>query len=626
MLIGLKHVSLSVGSTVLLDKVQFSLEARERVCLMGRNGAGKSTLFRILNGQQATDSGEVVRASDVRIGRMNQEIPTDQPGSVYDVVALGLGEIGALVARFHHLAATAGNDLTELGKVQARIDALDGWVLESRIQSIISRLKLPEDAVFSELSGGLKRRVLLGQALVAEPDILLLDEPTNHLDIPSIALLEEALLQYQGALLFISHDRAFVRRLATRVCDLDRGKLSSWAGGYDAWVTGKADALHAEERQNALFDKKLAEEEAWIRKGVEARRTRSAGRVKALLALRETFANRRTREGEAKVIAQEAERSGKLVVEVTGITHRFGEQTVIRNFSALVQRGEKIGLIGENGAGKSTLLQIMLGRLKPEAGEVRLGTKLELGYFDQMRTLVEEQTSVEAIGGGKEFVEINGVRKHVITYLQDFLFTPDRARVPVRVLSGGERARLLLARMFSKPSNVLVLDEPTNDLDLETLDLLEEQLIEYPGTVLLVSHDREFLDNVVTRSLVFEGGGRVGDYVGGYADWLRQRALPSHVQPARAAPTPAAPTPSAAAPTASTVSRLDTKERRELEKLPARIEKLEAERNTLVAQMGADEFYRQTREQQMAVERRIATIDQDLATAYARWEELEALR
>ncbi|HEY0975531.1 MAG TPA: ATP-binding cassette domain-containing protein [Solimonas sp.] len=626
MLISLKNVSLSVGSTTLLDNVQFSLQARERVCLMGRNGAGKSTLFRILSGQQATDGGEVVRTADVRIGRMNQEVPTDQPGSVYDVVALGLGEIGALVARFHHLAAHAGNDLTELGKVQARIDALDGWALESRIQSIIARLKLPEDAVFAELSGGLKRRVLLGQALVAEPEVLLLDEPTNHLDIPSIALLEEALLQYPGSILFISHDRAFVRRLATRVCDLDRGKLSSWAGGYDAWVTGKAEALHAEERQNALFDKKLAEEEAWIRKGVEARRTRSAGRVKRLLEMRETFANRRNREGEAKVVAQEAERSGKLVVEVTGVTHRFGEQTVIRNFSALIQRGEKIGLIGENGAGKSTLLQIMLERLKPDTGDVRLGTKLEVGYFDQLRTLVEDQTSVEAIGGGKEFVEINGVRKHVVTYLQDFLFTPDRARVPVRVLSGGERARLLLARMFSKPSNVLVLDEPTNDLDLETLDLLEEQLTEYPGTVLLVSHDREFLDNVVTRSLVFEGNGRIGDYVGGYADWLRQRALPSNTPPPRAAPAPSSvPIPTAAAPAVS-ASRLDTKDRRELEKLPGRIEKMEAERNTLVAQMGAEDFYRQTREQQMAVERRLAALDKDLATAYARWEELEALR
>ncbi len=625
MLLGLKNLSLSVGSTVLLDAVNFSLESRERVCLMGRNGAGKSTLFRVLCGLQAADSGEVVRATHVRIARMEQEVPQDMAGTVYDVVAQGLGEIGALVARFHRVATETPNDLERLGALQTQIDLVDGWTLESRVPAILARLNLPGDVAFGSLSGGLKRRVLLAQALVSEPDVLLLDEPTNHLDIPSIAQLEEALLQFQGSLLFISHDRAFVRRLATRICDLDRGHLSSWAGGYAAWMTGKAEALHAEERQNALFDKKLAAEEVWIRKGVEARRTRSAGRVKALLAMRETFSARRVREGDARIVAQEAERSGKLVIEATDLNHRFAGKPVIRNFSGLVLRGEKIGLIGPNGAGKTTLLRILLEQLKPDSGEVRHGSKLQVAYFDQLRVLVEDQTAVDAIGDGKEFVDIGGARKHVITYLQDFLFTPDRARVPVRVLSGGERARLLLARLFSRPSNVLVLDEPTNDLDLETLDLLEEQLTEYAGTVLLVSHDREFINNVATRCLVFEGDGKIGDYVGGYDDWLRQRAPPRASTPI-ASEAPRSQKPVEVAAPAATASRLNTKDRRELEALPGRIEKLENERTQLAARISAPDFYQQPREQIAKAEQRLSGIEQDLAAAYTRWETLEALR
>ncbi|MEW6166715.1 MAG: ATP-binding cassette domain-containing protein [Pseudomonadota bacterium] len=620
MLLGLKNLSLRIASTTLLDGVDFSLEARERVCLVGRNGTGKSTLLRVLAGELAPDSGEVVRAQGLQLARLQQDVPAAQPGTVYDVVAGGLGELGQLAARYHALAHAAQPDLHGLAALQAEIEARGAWTIENRIEAVVTRLQLPADALFAELSGGQKRRVLLGQALVSEPDVLLLDEPTNHLDIPSITALEELLLGFNGALVFVSHDRAFVRRLATRVCDLDRGRLSSWSGGWDAYVKGKAEALHAEAREQALFDKKLAQEEAWIRKGVEARRTRSAGRVKALLQMREQFSQRRTREGDVRLAAQEAEQSGKLVAQLHNVSHAYAGRTLIRHLSTVILRGEKVGIIGPNGAGKTTLLEIILGRLTPDSGDVRLGTKLEIAYFDQLRSPLqdEDQTAVEAVGDGKAFVEIDGARRHVISYLQDFLFTPDRARVPVRVLSGGERSRLMLAQLFCRPSNLLVLDEPTNDLDIETLDLLEERLIDYGGTVLLVSHDREFLDNVVTRSLVFEGEGRVGDYVGGYADWLRQRVTPA---PSTAPRVHSAPDPVPAAP-----QRLSAKQRRELDSLPARIEQLEAEQTKLAAEIGAPGFYDQPRERIAAVEQRLSAIEQDLASAYARWEALEARR
>ncbi|MEQ1439538.1 ATP-binding cassette domain-containing protein [Fontimonas sp. SYSU GA230001] len=619
MLLGLKNVSLRIANTQLLDQVDFTLEARERVCLVGRNGAGKSTLLRVIAGEQAIDDGEIVRAQNLVVARLQQDVPAADAGSVYDIVADGLGELGHLAARYHRLAHATQPDLAQLARLQAQIDAHGAWTVENRVQAVISRLDLPSDAAFASLSGGQKRRALLGRALVAEPNVLLLDEPTNHLDIASITALEDLLADFDGALIFVSHDRAFVRRLATRICDLDRGRLSSWPGGWDAYVKGKAEALHAEAREQALFDKKLAQEEAWIRKGVEARRTRSAGRVKALLQMREQFRQRRVREGDVHLVVQDAERSGRLVVELNNVSHGYGDRVLIRRLSTLVLRGDKVGIIGPNGAGKTTLLNILLGRLTPDSGEVRLGTKLEIAYFDQLRSPLrdEDKTAIDAIGDGQEFIEINGARKHVISYLQDFLFTPDRARVPVRVLSGGERSRLLLAQLFCKPSNLLVLDEPTNDLDMETLDLLEERLIEYGGTVLLVSHDREFLDNVVTRSLVFEGDGRIGDYVGGYADWLRQRPSP--------APAPSAPKPPAAAPP-STASRLSTRDRRELDGLPRRIEQLEAEQTELAARMTAPGFYEQPRESIAAVEQRLAQIERDLAAAYARWEALEALR
>jgi ATP-binding cassette subfamily F protein uup len=623
MLLGLKNASLRIANTVLLDSVDFSLEPGERVCLVGRNGAGKSTLMRVISGDQALDGGELIRAQGLRLARLQQDVPSDQAGSVYDVVADGLGDIGRLAARFHQLAHAEHPDLDQLAKVQAQIEAHNAWNVEARVEAIVTRLELPADTAFAALSGGQKRRVLLGRALVSEPDVLLLDEPTNHLDIPSIQALETLLRDFSGSLIFVSHDRAFVRGLATRVCDLDRGHLSNWTGGWDAYLRGKAEALHAEAIEQALFDKRLAQEEAWIRKGVEARRTRSAGRVKALLQMREQFNQRRKRDGDVKMAVQEAERSGRLIAQLDAVSHSFGEHALIRRLSTTILRGDKIGIIGPNGAGKTTLLAIMLGQLQPQAGSVHLGTKLEIAYFDQLRAALrdEEMTALDAVGDGREFVEIDGNRRHVISYLQDFLFTPDRARVPVRVLSGGERARLMLAQLFSKPSNLLVLDEPTNDLDMETLDLLEEQLIDYKGTVLLVSHDREFLDNVVTRSLVFEGNGVVGDYVGGYADWLRQRSAP-------AASSPTATSPPARAAAAASVSRpvLDARQRRELDALPARIEKLEGEQTALAEQMNAAGFYDSPRAVIDKVEARLGSLQSELATAYARWEQLEALR
>jgi ABC transport system ATP-binding/permease protein len=622
MLLGLKNASLRIGNTVLLDGVDFSLAERERVCLVGRNGAGKSTLLRVLAGEQALDDGERVVAQGLRLARLQQDVPAGQAGSVYDVVADGLGESGQLVARYHQLAHAEHPDLAQLAAIQSEIEARNAWTLEAQVDAMLTRLELPGDMPFAALSGGQKRRVLLGRALVADPQVLLLDEPTNHLDIPSIDALERMLLDFGGALIFVSHDRAFVRRLATRVCDLDRGLLSNWTGGWDAYLRGKAEALHAEERERALFDKKLAQEEAWIRKGVEARRTRSAGRVKALMQMREQFSQRRKREGDVKLAVQEAERSGRLVAQLDGVSHGFGGQTLIRRLTTTVLRGDKIGIVGPNGAGKTTLLGLLLGQIVPDAGSVRLGTKLEIAYFDQLRAALrdEEMTAIDAIGDGREFVDIDGARRHVISYLQDFLFTPDRARVPVRVLSGGERARLMLAQLFCKPSNLLVLDEPTNDLDMETLDLLEEQLIDYKGTVLLVSHDREFIDNVVTRSLVFEGNGVVGDYVGGYADWLRQRQVLPGPAPALAKPE------SRVVPPAAPRQALDARERRELDGLPRRIQQLEDEQNTLAAQMNTAGFYERPRSEIAGIESRLREIEREIATAYARWEALEARR
>jgi len=625
MLLNLKNLSLNLGSTVLLDKVELTLERGERLCLVGRNGTGKSTLMKLIAGSIQADGGDIVRAQNLRVAQLQQDVPQNLTGTVYQVASAGLGEAGRLVAEYHRLLHDDPDNMQQLGRIQSALEAHDGWSLDSRVQAVLTRLDLDGDAEFAALSGGIKRRTLLAQALVAEPDLLLLDEPTNHLDIDSIAWLEEFLLGWNGTLLFVTHDRAFLRRLATRIIELDRGILRSWPGSYDDYLRRKEESLRAEAQQDALFDKRLAQEEAWIRKGIEARRTRNQGRVERLYKLRDEDRARRRLPGQVKLALQEAERSGKLVVEAKNVSFARGERVLVNNLSTTLLRGDKLGIIGPNGVGKTTLLNLLLGKLAPDSGTLRNGTNLQVAYFDQLRAVLDENKPVyENIGDGKDYVEIDGNRLHVMSYLQNFLFTPDRARSPVKALSGGERSRLLLARLFAQPSNLLVLDEPTNDLDVETLDLLEERLGEYGGTVLLVSHDREFLDNVATRCLVFEGGGRIGEYVGGYQDWLRQRGqAPSERSEGKAA-APAARAPDA--PAAKPATRLNYKDQRELATLPGLIEKLETEQGQLSAQLSDGSLYQRDKNQAVAIQARLTAITAELAAAYARWESLEARR
>ncbi|HEX5484466.1 ATP-binding cassette domain-containing protein [Limnobacter sp.] len=631
MLLGLKGVTYRIGTTVLLDQVEFSLEERERVALVGRNGAGKSTLFRIISREIQPEDGQVIQQDGLKLARLEQAVPEGQDLTIEDVVAQGLGEIGSAVLTAKRLAermdGLSDADMQALHEAQTLLGEHNGWHLQSELDQMLSRMNLQADLQFASLSGGMKRKVMLAKALVNKPDVLLLDEPTNHLDIPSIELLEEQIRQFPGAVILVSHDRAFMRRLATRVCDLDRGSLKSWSGGYEGYLKGKAEFLAAEEKANALFDKRLAEEEVWIRRGIEARRTRNEGRVRALLEMRKQYAGRRNLQGSAKVQVQEADRSGKVVAEIEHVNLTLDDFVVLDDFSAVILRGEKIGVLGPNGIGKTTALRVLLGQIKADSGSVKLGTKLEIAYFDQLRNQFnEEDTAVDIIGGGKEFIQQGGQSKHVIGYLQDFLFTPDRARQPVRSLSGGERARLLLAQLFAQPSNILVLDEPTNDLDIETLELLEEKLCDYTGTVILVSHDREFLNQIVTRCLVFEGEGRVGDYVGGYDDWLRQRtvdpwsAKKADSRPRATAATPGTPTAPATAPK---TRKLSYKETRELESLPGLIESLENEQAELVKTMSEPDFYNSDPANIQTVNARMADIEKALTQAYARWETLE---
>jgi ATP-binding cassette subfamily F protein uup len=624
-LLTFRHVSLGYGSAPLLDDVSFGIERGERLCLVGRNGAGKSTLLRLVAGEILPDDGEIVRAQGLKIAALAQEVPQAQTGNVFQVVAGGLGAAGALLERYHRLAHDiAGGDATrlaELERCQHEIEAANGWVLNQRVEETLSRLDLAgvADTDLADLSGGLKRRVMLARALVAGPDLLLLDEPTNHLDIEAILWLEEFLLDFPGTLLFITHDRAFLQRLATRIVELDRGRLFDFPGDYAKYLGRKQALLAAEDTANALFDKKLAQEEAWIRKGIEARRTRNEGRVRALKKLREEYAARRVRTGSARLNVQEAERSGRIVVEAENVSFEYDGRPVIRGLTTTILRGDKVGIIGPNGCGKTTLLRLLLGELSPTSGRMRHGKNLEVAYFDQYRAALEEEKTVqENVGQGRDVLTINGQPRHVIGYLQDFLFTPDRARQPVKALSGGERNRLLLARLFTRPANLLVLDEPTNDLDADTLDLLEELLVDYAGTVLLVSHDRAFLNNVVTGTLAFEGDATFREYVGGYSDWLRQR-------PSRAQPGPQT-KPDKPEPAREQPKKLSYKESRELDALPQTIEKLEKERDLLHAQMGAPAFYQQEKSAIAKAQVRLAELDAALAAANARWEELEALR
>jgi len=631
-LISLNNIHLGYGHP-LLDGIGFSLEKGERVALVGRNGTGKSTLLKLIDRQIVADDGDLAYADGVRVARLDQEVPLETAGSVFDVVAAGLGAIGDAIRRYHHLThELAGQpsaaNLQELEACQHVIEAAGAWDMEKTVENLLTRLSLPIDDDVAALSGGLKRRVLLARALASQPDVLLLDEPTNHLDLEAILWLEEFLLGWPGTLVFITHDRVFLQRLATRIIELDRGRLTDFPGDYPTYLRRKAELLEAEARANAEFDKKLAQEEAWIRQGIKARRTRDMGRVKRLKEMREARSERRVRAGQVNLQIQQAERSGKLVVEAEGVGFRYADRPIVEGLNTTILRGDKVGIIGPNGCGKTTLLRLMLGQLQPTTGTIRLGTNLQIAYFDQYRTALDEEASViDNVAEGSDRVTVNGRNTHVIGYLQDFLFTPDRARQPVKSLSGGERNRLLLARLFTQPANLLVLDEPTNDLDADTLDLLEELLIDYSGTVLVVSHDRAFLNNLVTSVLAFEGNGVVNEYVGGYDDWVRQR--PALAQPAPS-PAPAAEQPGTAAPPPSPAParprRLSYKEQKELAELPATIERLETEIAAMNQTMTQAGFYQQPREAITQAQAAAAERQARLESAYARWEALEALQ
>ncbi len=628
-LISLDHVSIAHGHLPLLDDASLQIEPRERVSVIGRNGTGKSTLLQIISGDQLPDAGSVWRQPGLRIARLVQDVPLSADRPVFDVVAEGLGDLGDLAAAYHHAAvevAASGTDasLEKLGRLQHTLEEQDGWRLEQRVELVLERLDLPADAIVDTLSGGWRRRTLLARALVAQPDLLLLDEPTNHLDIEAMTWLETFLEDYPGTVVFVTHDRVFLQRLATRIVELDRGRLTSWPGDYATFLRKKEEWLANEAVQNEKFDKRLAEEEAWLRQGVKARRTRNEGRVRALIAMRTERAARRAGVGTVRLPLEMTDRSGELVFEAERVTRSFGGDPIVRDLSLRVMRGDRIGLIGPNGSGKTTLLRLIMGELEPDAGEVRRGSNVQIAYYDQQREQLDpDRTVFDTVGDGRDTVTVNGRTQHVHGYLRGFLFGPERAASPVRALSGGERNRLLLARLFTRPANVLVLDEPTNDLDIETLELLEALLVEWPGTLLLVSHDRAFIDHVVTSTLVFEGLGRVQEYVGGYADWLRQRpaaepepeARSGTGLPARSGPV----SPAAAGP-----RKLSYREQQELQQLPKRIEELEAEQQRLTNAVGSADFYKESGETIRQTLARLDALQGEVLDAYARWNELDS--
>ena len=623
-LINLQNVLLSYGKPPLIDYVNLVIERGERVCIIGRNGAGKSTLLKIINGQVLPDEGKIERANDVKVAQLEQSVPQNTTGNVFDVISEGLGKEGKLIQKFHYLTQQLNHDsspkiFSDLEQCQAELDRIDGWDINSRVESIITKMKLNPEADISSLSGGFKRRVLLARALVANPDLLLLDEPTNHLDIEAIQWIEQFLIKWEGSLLFISHDRHFMDNLANRFVEIDRGKLVEFNCDYSTYLARKQDNLVVEDKHNALFDKRLSQEEIWIRQGIKARRTRNEGRVRALKAMRQEFSERRKRLGTAKMGIHQAEKSGKIVAEASNISFSFGDEQLVRRFSALIQRGDKIGLIGRNGVGKTTLIKLLLGELSPDKGAIKIGTNLNVAYFDQYRSALDEEKSVQDnVSGGKDMLDVGGKSRHVISYLQDFLFAPERCRQPVKVLSGGERNRLLLAKLFMIASNVLVLDEPTNDLDIDTLDLLEELLIQYKGTIILVSHDRTFLNNVVTSTLVFEGSGEIKQFVGGYDDWLRQRDSASS---AKINEVPKAG--NLQLKSAATKSKRSFNNERELSALPKKIDLLEQRITEISTQMSDASFYRSDRAEIKKTENLLKSAQLELEVLYKRWEELE---
>ncbi len=630
--ISLSSAQLAFGHVPLLDHADFSLETGERVGLIGRNGTGKSSLLKIISGRSKLDDGLLVMQQGVSIAYVEQEPVFDPQMTVFEVVALGMGDQQAMLTEYEELTGKFGQGdddalMERMHVLQTKLDATDGWNLANKVETTLGRLNLAGDAKMGTLSGGMQKRVALAVALVSAPDVLLLDEPTNHLDFTSIKWLESLLREFRGSILFITHDRSFLDNVATRIIELDRGKLLSFPGNFTTYQERKRELLANEEVENAKFDKFLAQEEVWIRKGVQARRTRDEGRVRRLEALRLQRAARRDQQGQIKLDVATGERSGKIVADLEGVSKHYGDKVIVEQFTGTIMRGDKVGLIGPNGAGKTTLLKIILGEETADSGAVRLGTKLNVAYFDQMRTQLNEEASLaDTIAPGSDWVEINGQRKHVMTYLNDFLFSPERARSPVKSLSGGERNRLLLARLFAKPANCLVLDEPTNDLDIDTLELLEELLEEYTGTVFLVSHDRTFLDNVVTQVIVAEGGGKWREYVGGYTDWERVRAAAPAVQ--ALAPTSAkanaAKVEEAPAPAAVKKVKLSNKEQRELDELPKLIASLEDEQSAITQQLNAPDFYKTNPADAKRINARFAEIEDLLLDALDRWERIEA--
>lgn len=621
----LKNIQLAFGGPALLDNAQFSLERGERVCLIGRNGEGKSTLLKLIAGEINADAGEVILQNGLRIAMLAQDVPMDC-GRVADIVAEGAGEVAQVLQQYHQLnqqCMVGDSDACDkLGDIQHQLDQLDGWALDNQVNLILSKMGLDPNADLADLSGGRKRRVLLARALLSQPDILLLDEPTNHLDVESIEWLENFLLEQNNlTLLFISHDRTFVDKLSTRIVELDRGQLRSFDGNYSRYLELKAQQLEAEEKQNALFDKKLAEEEAWIRQGIKARRTRNEGRVRALKALREESKARRFQQGKANMTLQDAQRSGKLVFEIEHLGVDYDGKALIKDFSSVVLRGDRIGLVGDNGVGKTTLIKAILGEIE-HRGTVKTGTQLEVAYFDQLRHQLDLEKSVaDNVAEGSDYVEINGHRRHILGYLQEFLFAPERARTPVKALSGGERNRILLAKLLLKPSNLLVMDEPTNDLDMVTLELLEELLAQYQGTLLLISHDRAFMDNVVTSTWVFDGKGNIAEYVGGYQDYLSQRPVENNKEIKKAEPKKSEPKTEIKPETSK--KKLSYKEQRELELLPKEIEQLEQEQAELSKKLADGSWFNTDMQGATQASERLAEIEMLLLEKLERWTELE---
>ena len=626
-MISYRNLTVSFGGPVLLDEVGITIDRKEKICLLGRNGEGKSTLLRILAQQEKPDAGEVEKIDGFRVSKLDQEIPVGVEGSVFDLVAKGLGSEANLLRKYNVALQTLGENpleerlAEEVDRLQSELDRTDGWSLDHRIASVIDQVGLVADDTFDTLSGGNKSRAMLAQALVYDPHLLILDEPTNHLDFAGIRWLEEFLKKGEFAVLFVSHDRAFLRSLSTRILELDRGKLTSWTCGYEKFLIRKAEFLSAEEKNNAVFDKKLADEEVWIRKGIQARRTRNEGRVRALFKLREERSDRREMQGKVNLSGtNQGQTSGRKVITAKNLSYAWDAQDIVSDFTSTIWRGDKIGVIGLNGSGKSTLLQLLLKKLEPTSGTVDHGTKLEVAYFDQLKAQVLEDLSVaENVAPNGDTVEVNGNKKHILSYLRDFLFLPETARAPAKMLSGGERARLLLAKLFLQPANLLVLDEPTNDLDIETIELLEERLLDFDGTLLLVSHDRDFLDNVVTATIALDGKGGVEEYAGGCEDWLEKMSRPKEKVK------PLARSSKKIEPEVPKKRKLLNKEREALKELPQKIEKMEADRDRITASMQEPDYFRNAENDPLGDQQKLVELENKILEAYAQWEELDGV-